>query len=163
MGIHNVRHHARALPDEPLQMIAAALQALPVPSDQVTNYLTTLLMSIHGWASWCAYERWQARLTQSDDNHIIQLLAIRLAWEHFEYLHLFDSKALTEWEEAWKLHREYQQLNQQETSVDWIFQEAMEVAFQTELCHSLKGTLESSDDHTAKEPKLQSFLINEVQ
>ena len=38
-------------------------------------------MSINGWASWCAYQRWQARLVQRDDDQIVHLLAVRLAWE----------------------------------------------------------------------------------
>ncbi len=38
-------------------------------------------MSINGWASWCAYQRWQARLVQGDDEQIVHLLAVRLAWE----------------------------------------------------------------------------------
>jgi uncharacterized protein YbcC (UPF0753/DUF2309 family) len=42
--------------------------------------LTAVLASVNGWAAWCAQRRWQARLAGSDDDAIVELLAIRLAW-----------------------------------------------------------------------------------
>ena len=43
--------------------------------------LTALLASLYGWAAWCACLRWEARLLGTDDAHIADLLAVRLAWE----------------------------------------------------------------------------------
>ena len=60
-------------------------------------------MSVNGWAAWCAHERWQARLAQRDDDQIIELLAIRLAWEWL--LHDQPTKALRsnrEWAARWR-------------------------------------------------------------
>ena len=138
MGIHNVRRHARSLPEKPLGMIAEALQALPIPRSEWENYLTALLMSMNGWASWCAYERWQAQLAQRDDDHIVQLLAIRLACEHFAFVHLLDAQALHVWTKAWDELLKCRAASNHQSSVDWIFQEAQEIAYQSRICRSLK-------------------------
>jgi len=137
MGLHNVRRHAQSLPEEPLVMIAETLHALPVPRDEWENYLTAVLMSMNGWASWCAYERWQAELVQKHDDHIIQLLAIRLAWEHFAFAHLLNDQVLSKWTKAWHELSTYRAASTHQGSVDWIFQEALEIAYQSELCRSL--------------------------
>jgi uncharacterized protein YbcC (UPF0753/DUF2309 family) len=39
-----------------------------------------VLLTVNGWASWCAYLGWQARLENKEDTHLRELLAIRLAW-----------------------------------------------------------------------------------
>jgi len=132
MGLHHVRSHASSLPSEPMALIEAALRDLPIPSEQWPHYLTALLMSMNGWASWCAYERWQARLSGQEDDHIIQLLAIRLAWDHFAFVRLLDSQDLPEW----KRH--------EQTPVDWVFQEALEIAYQDSLCQALTTSTQAS-------------------
>ena len=67
------------------ELIRAAMRGRFLPDAAHAPYFTALLMSINGWASWCAYERWQARLGtvpgRTDDDDIIELLAIRLGWE----------------------------------------------------------------------------------
>ena len=147
MGIPSVRSYARSLPGDPLGMIAQALQTLPVPRAEWENYLMALLMSMNGWASWCAYERWQAQLSQKDDDRIVQLLAIRLAWEHFAYLHLLNAHGLVAWTDAWDAISERRATTYQPCSVDWIFQEALEIAYQRDLCRLLRtGPRRSSLD-----------------
>ncbi len=138
MGIHNGRHLARSLPEEPVTMIAETLQSLPIPRDEWENYLTALLMSMNGWASWCAYERWQAHLAQRNDEHIVQLLAIRLAWEHFAFVHSLHAQTLHLWTEAWHELRQWKAASHHQVSIDWIFQQAHESAYQSDLCRALK-------------------------
>jgi uncharacterized protein len=81
MGEPAVAQRAKALPDDPLQAIAQALSTLQVPGDRREMILLASLMRINGWAAWCAYRRWQARLVAADDDTLIDLLAIRLCWE----------------------------------------------------------------------------------
>jgi uncharacterized protein YbcC (UPF0753/DUF2309 family) len=162
MGLHDVRFHARSLPDDPFAMIAEALQALPIPRAEWENYLTALLMSMNGWASWCAYERWQARLDQRDDDHMIQLLAIRLAWEHFAFVHLLDAQALHAWAEAWDALLRWRASLDQQRSVDWIFQEAHEIAYQSDLCRSLKTALLPSASDAACVTAVQAVFCIDV-
>ncbi|MEP6965666.1 MAG: DUF2309 domain-containing protein, partial [Polaromonas sp.] len=58
------------------------LDKLGVSADGLNDYLCAVLHRISGWASWCAYLRWQARLEGGDDTQIVELLAIRLSWEY---------------------------------------------------------------------------------
>lgn len=77
----DIADKARSLPPGAMDLIDLALDRLQVPAERTTGYLTALLLSINGWAAWCAYLRWQARLQGSDNDQIVDLLAIRLAWE----------------------------------------------------------------------------------
>ena len=162
MGINNLRHHARSLPENPLAMIELSLHALPIPPQEWTNYFTALLMSINGWSSWCAFERWQANLAGKDDDQIIQLLAIRLAWEHFVFVHLLQSDEPLSWKHGWEKLREWREHSESHPSADWVFQEALEISFQSELCESLSYHLTSPDLHLRSLPAVQAVFCIDV-
>ena len=86
-------------------------------------------MDINGWASWCAYQRWQAQLSEREDDHIEQLLAIRLAWEQFAFEHLVSERARTSWQVAWGSLEPAKNVASTQACIDWIFQKAMEIAY----------------------------------
>lgn len=69
------------LPNGPRVLIENLLEELELGEDAALDLLEAALLRINGWASWCAYLRWQARLDGKDDSVIEDLLAIRLAWE----------------------------------------------------------------------------------
>lgn len=162
MGIHRLRHYALSLPDEPPGLVKKALQVLPVPPEGRTDYLTALLMSLNGWASWCAYERWQANLVQKDDDHIVQLLAIRLAWEQFAFEHLLNSEAPPSWKTGWEMVHDWRKSSDAHMSVDWIFQEAIEISYQSQLCQSLKSDLSGSHFESQNTPNVQAVFCIDV-
>ncbi len=81
MGLRGIRSAVSALPEQPADTIALAVQQLEIPSDQVEDYLLATLMNIGGWASWTRYLRWEQELVGGRDDSIMDLLAIRLAWE----------------------------------------------------------------------------------
>jgi uncharacterized protein YbcC (UPF0753/DUF2309 family) len=137
MGDTGFTRRIAALPAEPQALIAAALRGLGVPEAAHEPYCTALLMSLHGWASWCAYQRWQARLVQRDDDQIVHLLAVRLAWEwllHEGHPEAGVADALrAAWHEpelAFVRGRAVQQL-------DWLWQAALERSYQDPLCRGL--------------------------
>lgn len=72
---------AAALAQDPERQIAASLEQLGMPAGEWDKYLQVVLMRVSGWAAWCAYQRWQARLEGGDDHALVDLLAIRLSWE----------------------------------------------------------------------------------
>lgn len=162
MGIHKARHFARSLPDDPIELIERALQALPVPQAEWGEYLTALLMSLNGWASWCAYLRWQAQLSQRGDDHIAQLLAIRLAWEHFTFDHLLSTQDLAVWKDAWDGLQEWRNPAAAMDSVDWVFQEAMEISYQEELCQLLKRRSDDWEPTPPDVPAVQAVFCIDV-
>ena len=124
----------RALPADATRLIAAATEALGIAEDTCTAYYSALLLSINGWAAWCAHERWQARLAQGDDDHIVDLLAIRLAWE---WLLLEDAGAQTSWTAARHDAHALAARVEAAQQTDWLWQRALEEAYQQPLCRGL--------------------------
>ncbi|MEO7954470.1 MAG: DUF2309 domain-containing protein [Polaromonas sp.] len=82
MRAPDVLQRSQALPADARQAISFVLDKLGVSADGLNDYLCAVLHRISGWASWCAYLRWQARLEGGDDTQIVELLAIRLSWEY---------------------------------------------------------------------------------
>ena len=137
MGYPGFSLRLARLPGEPRALIAAAMQALQVPAAAQEAYFSALLMSINGWASWCAYQRWQARLEQRDDDQIVHLLAVRLAWEwllHDGYPALEVAKGLAS---AWRGSDVCVAQAQRAQQADWLWQAALERSYQAPLCQGL--------------------------
>lgn len=128
------RSHLGSLPESPPEAIATMLTDLNVDPAGHETYLTALLASINGWAAWCAYRRWQARLAESDDDEIVELLAIRLAWEWLLAADLPDQPdardTLGEWAASWTLLDDAADQIVEEQRIDWLLQTAIERTFQ---------------------------------
>lgn len=72
---------ARQLPADPMALLELAAEQLALDPEEFAAFLQVALLRISGWAAWGAYLRWQARLEGGEDGHIVELLAIRVAWE----------------------------------------------------------------------------------
>ncbi len=137
MGYRAFTQRLAALPSSPTALIAAALKGLRVPKEAHEAYFTALLMSINGWASWCAYQRWQARLQQGDDAQIVHLLAVRLAWEwllHEGHPALGVTDKLSD---AWRASHGVIRQAESALQHDWLWQAALERSYQAPLCQGL--------------------------
>lgn len=143
MGYAGFGRKAAGLPQEPRALIAAATRALGLKPAQCADYYTALLMSINGWASWCAYERWQARLGtvpgKTDDDDIIELLAIRLGWEWLLLENPGQPQLAPEWIAACARPDWAEDRFDAESKHDWLLQDALELAYQQPLCEGLKN------------------------
>ena len=141
MGYTGFNQKAAALPQDPRALIAAATKALGLNPDQCADYYTALLMSINGWASWCAYERWQARLGtvpgKTDNDDIIELLAIRLGWEWLLLQDSHNSQIAIKWRAVSAMNYWPEARFNAENRHDWLLQNALELAYQQPLCHGL--------------------------
>ncbi|WP_395668819.1 YbcC family protein [Rhodoferax sp.] len=80
MGLPQLGVALQALPRTPQDAERWVLQRLGLPPQVWADYLEAVLLTVNGWASWCAYLGWQARLEGKSDSHLRELLAIRLAW-----------------------------------------------------------------------------------
>ncbi len=163
MGYTGFSQKAASLPSDPRVLIAAATQALGLTPEQCTDYYTALLMSINGWASWCAYERWQARLGtvpgRTDDDHIIELLAIRLAWEWLLFQEPRSSQIAIKWGAAYARNDWSKDTFCSENRNDWLLQEALEIAYQQPLCQGLTSAPVSQ---LPKLPDVQAIFCIDV-
>ena len=137
MGDTGFTRRLRALPVEPHALIAAALTALGLPPATHEDYCTALLMSINGWASWCAYLRWQARLEQRDDAQIVHLLAVRLGWEWLLHEGNPDAGVAAGLTAAWNLRDDRVARAHAARRNDWLWQDALERSEQASLSRGL--------------------------
>ena len=82
MGLAGFRAAVRALPDDPLDAARYALHRLDVPAAGRDLYLHRLLLRVGGWAAYAARVVWDARLyDEREDDTLVELLAVLLAWE----------------------------------------------------------------------------------
>ena len=127
---------AGALAESPEQQISDSLTRLGVPASEWSIYLQAALMRVSGWAAWCAYLRWQARLTGGDDHTLVDLLAIRVSWES-----LLDDGARStdslwsDWRSAW--HQQTELPDTAPLELPALWQRAREIGYQRSLVSKL--------------------------
>ena len=136
MGMNADPASASEVPSTPRDLIEAALEALDVPAHEQENYLWSLLLDQNGWASWCAYRRWTARLAGTDDDAISDLLAIRLAWEWMLFRTGGEAVA-GRWRLAVAGWVQVDAAAAASRPNDWLLQTAMEIAWRDPVVHAL--------------------------
>ena len=132
------------LPHSPHELIARALSDFHVSDEHASDYVHALLLDINGWASWVSYLRWQDRLNGDTNDTMIEILAIRMAWEWvlwnyqknknksvFGELKFLWLHQLTKLPKLKSSHIEAQQLT-------WVWQRAAEISYQSKLSEKLK-------------------------
>jgi uncharacterized protein YbcC (UPF0753/DUF2309 family) len=149
---------AGTLAPEAAQQIAASLVQLAVPEPEWTTYLQALLMRVGGWAAWCAYRRWQARLEGGEDRVLVDLLAIRLSWES-----LLDDGARgahstwSSWQAGWQQRQSH--ADHSSLALRHAWQRAQEIGFQ----RGLRDRLLSAASHSpAAVPAVQAAFCIDV-
>ena len=147
MGLPKLGSALQALPGSRQEAERWVLQRLGLPQAVWADYLEAVLLTVNGWASWCAYLGWQARLEGRGDTHLRELLAIRLAWGAI----LLESKggvansqAFTALQGEWR--RAPALLKQAEDALltDEVWQVALETGFQRTLAHKLRHAARES-------------------
>mgnify|MGYP001825529610 FL=1 len=158
MRAPHIPAQADALAEDPEQQIFDALAQLAIPASEWPSYLQAVLMRVSGWAAWCAYLRWQARLNGGDDHTLIDLLAIRLSWET-----LLDDGARgsnsqwSAWQKDWHHRATEGECRSLQTRLVW--QRAQEISYQHSLCSRLLARQESA---VAAEPAVQAAFCIDV-
>ena len=159
MHAPGVAARAARLPHDARQAIAFVIERLGVSSEHLNDFLTAVLLRINGWAAWCAYLRWQAGLDGGADNHIVDLLAIRLSWEFM----LDDDKR-----EAGSLWSTWRQalargiVAPAGPDYDAAFQRALELAYQTKLGRELANSRGGKPACSGGVPSVQAIFCIDV-
>lgn len=129
---------AKNLEQDSETQIEKALEQLGVKPDQWSLYLQTVLMRVSGWASWCAYRRWQAQLAGGHDNTLKDLLAIRLSWECLIDDGKRDQKSVwSRWRNAWRKH--FDNIDEDSQQKHFVWQRAHEIRYQEQLFRKLNS------------------------
>jgi len=132
MELREYRSTVDSMPATADEMITRGCTELGVPPEEQERYLLALLLDVNGWAAWCAYLRWNARLEGQDDVHLRELLAIRLAWEWILF-RSSDESIRAEWRFAIKSWPAILRAAHLAREHDWILQRALEIAYLAEV------------------------------
>ena len=136
----NTQTAATTLPSSAAAMIAEGLATLKISADDEVDYLESLLLEVNGWASWCAYRRFMARLEGADDDAIVELLAIRLAWEVMVFRSAGTAIA-ARWTLAMAGWRSSDDHAARAIDDDDVFLRAIELAYQKQIAAQLPSGL----------------------
>jgi uncharacterized protein YbcC (UPF0753/DUF2309 family) len=158
MGLDAYRSTVTSLPKTADEMMTLALSVLGVSEDERENYLSALLLDINGWASWCAYLRWTARLAGQDDHHILELLAIRLGWEWLLF-RSGDDELRADWVHALTSWPAFDHAAHSSRADDWILQRAVEIAWTSQVRRKLPDGFSASRPDT---PTVQAVFCLDV-
>lgn len=163
MKAPRIPNKAKSLAATPEGQIAQALTQLGVERDQWSPYLQSVLMRVNGWASWCAYRRWQARLADTDDGTIVDLLAIRLSWECLiDNGERCEGSVWARWQKAWQAH--FQSTDHRSLLIQLLWQRAHELSYQEQLFSRLRHAYGQSTmtQPTAETPEVQAVFCIDV-
>lgn len=130
-GLKGFAAFAAQLPETAEQAILDCTAYLGLSDTAIELYFHRLLMSLGGWAQIGRYRLWQAELRDGSDRTLIDLLAIRLAWEKAifrQYASTIEGK----WLEARRAYAE-EIAPSADDILDSILQEAAEHAAQRRL------------------------------
>ncbi len=140
MGLPDIARGLAALPATRQDAERWVLRRLGLPEACWTDYLEAVLLSVNGWASWCAYLGWQARLAGGSDDHLRDLLAIRLAWGAI-LLECRDDvaaqRAFAALQARWALAPAMLAQAEHALRVDEVWQTAFEIGYQRTLVQRL--------------------------
>ncbi len=165
MGVKGFRKTVAALPDDPVEAIAAVVRALAVPPEGREAYFHKALLTVGGWAAWARYRLWEAELHGGTDGDLVGLLAVRLAWDH-ALMQAFETPAVARaWADARaRLAGDAALAEAAEAlAVDLVLQEAFETAFQTKLVEDVATAMTASKASApagARKPLQAAFCID---
>ncbi|OIQ92961.1 hypothetical protein GALL_250890 [mine drainage metagenome] len=163
MGLQGIRSAVAALPDLPMDTVAFALQRLAIPADRVDDYLHAVLLNIGGWAAWARYLRWEQELVGGQEDSIVDLLAIRLAWE----LILFNARQAPKLKDAWRhavqaTRQAPARSAQTHMQMDFVLQTAFELGYQKKIIAELASSVRqaATKPGLARPPVQAAFCID---
>lgn len=142
MGLPGIGTALDHLPQDRAGAERWALDRLDLPVHAWADYLEAVLLTVQGWASWCAYLGWEAKLQGQDDPHLRELLAIRLAWGAVLLECKNDAsarQAFAALRGAWVQAPQAHEQARRALAVDEVWQLALERAYQRGLSRQLAG------------------------
>jgi len=154
MGLPHLGRALDALPATRQDAERWVLKRLGLPQAVWADYLEAALLTVSGWASWCAYLGWQSRLDGNNDTHLRELLAIQLAWDAL-LLECKDDDAANQafmaLQQSWSLAPAMLKQAEQALLIDEVWQVALEVGYQRDLARQLLAV----DSATAEPQKVE--------
>jgi hypothetical protein len=155
--------HGRAaqVPEQTDAALHWALDRLAVRDTQLAELLEVIARRIDGWAAWCAYLRWEAALAGGADDHLAQLLVIRLSWEALLHDGRHDVRSVWwDWLKQWNAAITAQP--PVSLGIDLLWQRAHEIAYQSRLFGALAAPHEAGPAAQPAAPRAQLVFCIDV-
>lgn len=163
MGLPDLGRGLAALPATREDAERWVLRRLGLPAEAWADYLEAVLLTVNGWASWCAYLGWEARQQGRGDAHLRDLLAIRLAWGAL-LLECRDDqaaqRAFAALQVEWECAAERLQQAEAALQVDELWQTAYEVGYQRDLARRLQAVAPLPPEDRAAVEVQAAFCID---
>jgi len=158
LGLPGFMTQLRTLPLRAEDAMRWAMNELSVEESVWVEFFEALLLSINGWASWCAYIGWQKVPSGQDDSRLRELLACRVAWEALLASAVPSAQrrgAIATLDASWRdVDRRIAQADAA-LLTDELWQQALEASFQRGFAHALRTPVPSK---AKQEPEVQAVF-----
>jgi uncharacterized protein YbcC (UPF0753/DUF2309 family) len=133
-GLSGFRAVVASLPGDPVGSIAASLEMIGLAPREADDYLHRALLSVSGWAGLFRQKGWARELAGERDDSVLNLLAVRVAWDAALYaLH-----EAPRFRSAWEERIAAQRPPAADLSADLARVEAREAAFRRRIIAGLR-------------------------
>jgi uncharacterized protein YbcC (UPF0753/DUF2309 family) len=162
LGFAGFREAIATLPDEPEEAIATIVSALGLPEAALDAYFFRALFSVRGWAAYARYLGWSHELDGAKNERVIELLAVRLAWDYALFSLHRDEGFRAAWAEA-VFEMEERALSTDDDPdlfVDTVLQAAFDASFQRGLLEKLSTKEPEPNTVPLTKPLQAAFCID---
>ncbi len=157
-GLPGFRKFVGTLPNSADELIENALLSLDIPTESTADLLHRELASVAGWAAYTQYQVRENQLRDRPDTSLVELLAIRLAYD----LGIRKIATSPELETAWTQQLDQLAAAEPDVAINplTLWQEAYEIAFQQPLLTALREKAPASA--AEKAPTVQAAFCIDV-
>lgn len=160
LGLPRFRQVIADLPSDPVAAIAQIVATLELEPRALSSYFYRALFSIRGWAAYARYLGWNDELDGNEDDRVIQLLAVRLAWDYALHAHDDGPEVREAWSTAASQMASVEPRTDQELVVDAWLQTAFDAAFQRQLFGKLASASNEESVASITKPLQAAFCID---
>ncbi|MEM7568282.1 MAG: DUF2309 domain-containing protein [Pseudomonadota bacterium] len=161
VGLQGFAAHMSRAPDQARDMFIRASKTLGLDRNQAPSYFHQLLMSLGGWGQYARYKLWQSDLAGDSNDIMLDMLAIRIAWEEALFLQ-YEDGIKAAWKDAKAGHGADMEASQAQL-LDALLQEACERAEQRRVAGIMAQNVPQAAPAPANErPAMQLALCIDV-
>jgi len=156
VGFKGFRKLVTSLPESTTEAVSMMLDMLAVPAAQVEDYLHRLLMTLPGWSSYVQYRVRDKAMHGTHDESLLDLLAVRLAFEMQLARQFSETGLREEWQTSFVTEKNASQ------DKHLLWHEALEIGFQKELCAKITQSSEQTPSEPKARPAVQAVFCIDV-
>jgi hypothetical protein len=160
-GLKGARAFFKTVPASMDEAVPEAIKRIRVSGGELEALCHSLLLRVHGWASWCRGVDWRAALEGRDSDRCGEILAIMLVWESAGVA--FASTAQkAQWHRQAARSRRHG--DHDDRSGLWVWQRAFEIGYQRTLWRALTSARvqQPGSDQAVEKPVAQAVFCIDV-